>query len=76
VQDIDLVIKLISTQDVRKWDNSALLLWAMDMAKLIEEKTPSKHIETGQYERIDSLADIRYLYTNQDGIKFYLKIVE
>lgn len=36
--NIDLIIKLISTQDVRKWDNPTLLLWAIEMAKLIEAK--------------------------------------
>ena len=35
---IDLVVKLIGTQDVRKWDNPTLLLWAIEMAMLIEEK--------------------------------------
>ena len=40
--NIDLIIKLISTQDVRKWDNATLLLWATEMAKLIEDKK-TKH---------------------------------
>ena len=36
--NIDLVIRLISTQDVRKWDNPTLLLWAIEMAKELDTK--------------------------------------
>jgi len=31
----DLIIKLIGTQDVHKWDEEALLNWATKMAELM-----------------------------------------
>ena len=47
--NIELIIKLISTQDVRKWDNPTLLLWAIEMAKLIEEKKLEDKEETFRF---------------------------
>jgi hypothetical protein len=64
--NIDLIIKLISTQDVRKWDNATLLLWATEMAKLIEEKIGKEEVlrfGTGS---------VNY----EDPIKYSVKIVK
>jgi hypothetical protein len=66
MHNIDLVIKLISTQDVRKWDNPTLLLWAIEMAKLIEDKNNKEttcRFETGH---------VNY----EDPIKYSVQIVK
>jgi len=64
--NIDLIIKLISTQDVRKWDNATLLLWATEMAKLVELKEQTGKDDVG----IDRLLFVK------DGVEFYCRTIE